>query len=60
MKSMENSQNFPMEGKVDVNEKYVGGQDDESIGRNKGKKKIIGCRCRTERERRFPYLWPYC
>ncbi len=30
-----------MEGKVDVDETYVGGQDDEAIGRNEGKKKIM-------------------
>lgn len=41
MKAMESSQNFPMEGKVDVDETYVGGQDDEAIGRNEGKKKIM-------------------
>lgn len=41
MKAMESSQNFPMEGKVDVDETYVGGQDDQAIGRNEGKKKIM-------------------
>jgi len=40
MKSMESSQNFPMTGKVDVDETCVGGQDDQAIGRNEGKKKI--------------------
>ncbi|MDQ1086766.1 phage FluMu gp28-like protein [Siphonobacter sp. SORGH_AS 1065] len=40
MKAMESSQNFPMEGKVDVDETYVGGQDEEAMGRNQGKKKI--------------------
>jgi hypothetical protein len=41
MKAMESSHNFPMEGKVDVDETYVGGQDDEAIGRNEGRKKIM-------------------
>lgn len=41
MKAMESSQNFPMVGKVDVDETYVGGQDDQAIGRNEGKKKIM-------------------
>lgn len=41
MKAMESSQSFPMEGKVDVDETYVGGQDEESVGRNEGKKKIM-------------------
>jgi hypothetical protein len=41
MKAMESSQNFPMEGKVDVDETYVGGQDEEARGRNEGKKKIM-------------------
>ena len=30
-----------MEGKVDVDETYVGGQDDQSKGRNEGRKKIM-------------------
>jgi len=41
MKAMESSQGFPMEGKVDVDETYVGGQDDQAIGRDEGKKKIV-------------------
>jgi hypothetical protein len=41
MKAMESSYNFPMEGKVDVDETYVGGQDDQAIGRNEGKKTIM-------------------
>jgi hypothetical protein len=41
MKAMESSQNFPMEGKVDVDETYVGGQDEQAIRRNEGKKKIM-------------------
>ena len=41
MKAMESSQNFPTEGKVDVGETYVGGQDDQATGRNEGKKKIV-------------------
>lgn len=63
MKAMESSQSFPMEGKVDVDETYVGGQDDEAIGRNEGKigspkRENHDCRCRTEGERRFPNVWP--
>lgn len=38
---MESCQNFPMTGKVKVDETYAGGQDDKSIGRNEGKKKIM-------------------
>ena len=30
-----------MEGKVDVDETYVGEQDDQAIGRNEGRKKIV-------------------
>lgn len=41
MKAMESSKSFPMEGKVDVDETYVGQQDDQAIGRNEGKKKIM-------------------
>lgn len=41
MKAMESSQNFPMMGKVEVDESYVGGQDDKALGRNEGKKKIM-------------------
>lgn len=41
MKAMESSRGFPMAGKVDVDETYVGGQDEEAIGRNEGKKKIM-------------------
>lgn len=41
MKGMESSKSFPMEGKVDVDETYVGQQDDQAIGRNEGKKKIM-------------------
>jgi hypothetical protein len=37
MKTMESSQNFPVEGKADVDETYGGGQDDQAIGRNEGK-----------------------
>ena len=40
MKTMESSQNFPMEGKVDVDETYVGRQDTEAIGRNEGWKRL--------------------
>jgi hypothetical protein len=42
MKGMEISQNFLMVGKVEVDESYVGVQDDKALGRNKGKKKIMG------------------
>lgn len=38
---MESSMEFPMKGKVDVDETYVGEQDDNSIGRNEGNKKIV-------------------
>ncbi len=41
MKAMGSSGAFPMAGKVDVDETYVGGQDEEAIGRNEGKKKIV-------------------
>lgn len=41
MKAMESSQNFPMMGKVEVDETYVGGQDDKALGRNEGNKKIM-------------------
>lgn len=41
MKAMESSGNLPMEGKVEVDETYVGGQDDKAIGRNGGNKKIV-------------------
>jgi len=41
MKAMESSQNFPLVGQVEVDESYVGGQDDKALGRNEGKKKIM-------------------
>jgi hypothetical protein len=41
MKGMESSKSFPMKGKVDVDETYVGQQDDQAIGRNEGSKKIM-------------------
>lgn len=41
MKAMESSRSFPMAGKVDVDETYVGGQDEQAVGRNEGKKKIM-------------------
>ncbi|MET4014601.1 transposase-like protein [Mucilaginibacter sp. UYP25] len=41
MKAMTSSGDFPMEGKVDVDETYVGGQDDQIMGRKKGSKKIV-------------------
>jgi len=31
MRAMKSSGNFPMDGKVDVDETYVGGQDDQAI-----------------------------
>lgn len=37
MKGMESSKSFPMEGKVDADETYVGQQDDQAIWRNEGK-----------------------
>jgi hypothetical protein len=40
MKGMESSGNFLMEGKVEVDETYVGGQDDKAIGRSGGHKKL--------------------
>lgn len=39
MKAMESSKNFPMMGKVEVDESDVGGQDDKALGRNGGKRK---------------------
>lgn len=41
MRTMKSSGNFPMNGKVDVDETYVGGQDDQAIGRNEGRKKTV-------------------
>lgn len=41
MKAMASSGNYLMEGKVDVDETYVGGQDEEALGRNEGKKKVV-------------------
>ena len=41
MKAMESSRSFPMIGKVDVDETYIGGQDDQAIGRNEGRKQIV-------------------
>ncbi len=41
MKAMESSRNFPMEGKVEVDETYVGGQDGQALGRKGGKKKVV-------------------
>jgi len=41
MKAMESSGNFPLMGKVEVDETYVGGQADQAIGRNEGKRKIV-------------------
>lgn len=41
MKAKENSQNHPIIGKVEVDESYVGGQDDNALGRNERKKNIM-------------------
>ena len=41
MKAMQSSKSNPMIGKVDVDETYVGGQDEKAVGRNEGKKKIV-------------------
>ena len=41
MKAMESSQNFPLVGQVEVDESYVGDQDDKALGRNDWKKKIM-------------------
>jgi len=41
MKAMESSQAFFLTKKVDVDETYVGGQDDTAIGRNEGKKRLV-------------------
>ena len=40
-KAMRSSKSNPMEGKVDVDESYVGGQDEQSVGRSRGKKKLV-------------------
>ncbi len=39
MKAMRSRKTFPMTKKVEVDETYVGGQDDTAVGRNEGKKK---------------------
>jgi len=41
MQAMGSSGEFLMEGKVDVDETYVGGQDDGVVGRKGGRKKIV-------------------
>ena len=41
MKAMRSSNAFPMTQKVEVDETYVGGQDDTAVGRNEGKKRIL-------------------
>lgn len=41
MKAMESSMQFPLTAEVEVDETYVGGQDETAIGRNEGKKKIV-------------------
>lgn len=39
--AMKSSKAMPMVGQVEVDETYVGGQDDQAIGRNEGKKKLV-------------------
>jgi len=41
MKAMESSHNYLLDGKVDIDETYIGGQDENSLGRNPGKKRIV-------------------
>lgn len=41
MKAMESSGKFPLRGVVEVDETFVGGQDENSKGRKKGKKKLV-------------------
>lgn len=41
IKAMESSRNFPMAGKVEVDETFVGGQDEDVTGRQPGKKKLV-------------------
>lgn len=41
MKAMSSSGKNPMDGKVEVDETFVGGQDEKALGRNEGKKKIM-------------------
>lgn len=38
---MSSSGKNPMDGKVEVDETFVGGQDEKALGRNEGKKKIM-------------------
>ena len=52
MKAMESSQNFPMEGKVDIDETYVGGQDDWQLDEMKARKRSWSLQWR-EKERAF-------
>lgn len=41
MKAMESSGKFPLSGVVEVDETFVGGQDENSKGRKKGKKRLV-------------------
>lgn len=41
MRAMKSSGDHPLDGEVEVDETYVGGQDDQAIGRNEGKKRIV-------------------
>jgi len=52
---MSSSGNHPMDGKVDVDETYVGGQDEKVVGRHEGKKQIIVVT--VERKGSLPHRW---
>lgn len=41
MKAMESSENFPLDGIVEVDETFIGGTDENSKGRKKGNKKLV-------------------
>jgi hypothetical protein len=41
MKAMDSSGNFPLSGVVKVDERFVGGADENSKGRKKGTKKLV-------------------
>jgi hypothetical protein len=53
MKAMESSQNFPMAGKVEVDESYVGVQDDR---KKRGEKENHGGGHRKGCKRCFPLV----
>ncbi len=46
MMAMESSEQFPLEGVVEVDETFWGGSEENSKGRKKGKKKLIYRHCR--------------